>query len=100
MINKQKSQAAFIYDAFSLIAKAIDRHNLVEVFPSTSSVSCQKETPWLFGPEFIRFLKMSSFKGLSGQIEFDSFTGFRNNLTLSIVDKTKIGVDLVGRLFF
>ena len=38
---------------------------------------------------------MSRFEGLSGHVEFDHATGLRNNLTLSIVDKTKTGVDLV-----
>lgn len=39
---------------------------------------------------------MTSFNGLSGFIAFDQTTGFRTNLTLAIVDKTKTGVDLVG----
>ena len=85
----------FIHDAFSLLANAIDRHNLVELMPHSPSVSCQKETPWQFGPEFLKYLKKSSFNGLSGRVEFDQLTGYRNNVTLAIVDKTKTAVDLV-----
>lgn len=91
----QKSEAVFIYDAFSLIANTIDRHNLAEVMIAPSSVSCQKEEPWQFGSEFMKYLKMSNFNGLSGHIEFDQRTGYRKNVTFSIVDKTKSGVDLV-----
>lgn len=59
-------------------------------------VSCDKETPWSFGNEFIKMLKMTNFNGLSGHIEFDPASGFRTNVTLAIVDKTKTGVDLVS----
>jgi hypothetical protein len=86
----------FIYDALSLIANTIDRHNLVDIILAAPSVSCKKDTSWLFGSEFMKFLKMSSFHGLSGYIEFDQLTGYRKNITLSIVDRTKKGVDLVG----
>ena len=87
--------ATFVYDAFSLLANTIDRQNIVEMIPVSPSVSCQKETSWQFGTDFMRYLKMSKFEGLSGHVEFDQMTGFRSNITLSIVDKTKTGVDLV-----
>jgi hypothetical protein len=63
-------------------------------------VSCEKETPWTYGVEFMRLLKMTNFNGLSGHIEFDATSGFRSNVTLTIVDKTKTGVDLVKLLVF
>lgn len=90
-----KSIAAFIYDAFSLIANTIDKYNLVDSMQSSSSVSCQRETPWLFGVQLTKYLKMNKFNGLSGYIEFDPNTGLRTNLTLCIVDRTKTSVDLV-----
>ena len=58
-------------------------------------MSCSNDKPWMFGAEFIKYLKLSNFKGLSGHMEFDQKTGYRKNLKLSIVDKTKTGVDLV-----
>ena len=58
-------------------------------------VSCDRETTWSFGKEFVKLLKMSNLNGLSGHIEFDMSTGMRNNISLAIVDKTKTGVDLV-----
>ncbi len=100
MIFLLKSEAVLIHDAFTLLANTIDRNNLAETLPTTQTTSCQKETPWLFGMDFMRFLKMSSFKGLSGNVEFDQTTGYRNNITLSIVDRTRAGVDLVIFCFF
>lgn len=61
-----------------------------------ASVSCQREIEWPFGAEFVKYLRMSKFAGMSGNVEFDTVTGHRINLTLSIVDKTRTGVDLVG----
>lgn len=96
MFKYMPSEAVFIYDAFSLIANTIDRQNLAEVIPSAPSVSCAKEQPWFFGTDFLRSMKLSNFNGLSGHIEFDLVKGYRKNITLSIVDKTKAGVDLIG----
>ena len=94
-----KSEAVLIHDAFTLLANTIDRHNLAETLPATPTASCQKENPWLFGMDFMRYLRMSNFYGLSGHVEFDQTTGYRNNITLSIVDRTRAGVDLVCLCF-
>ena len=59
-------------------------------------MSCVTETPWLYGPELMNFLKANKLFGLSGYIEFENLTGYRSNLTLSIVDRTKTSVDLVN----
>ncbi len=73
---------------------------MVETIGYSPSVSCQNEKPWLYGNQFIKFLKVTNFNGYSGFIGFDHVTGYRNNLTLSIVDKTRTGVDLVGSYSF
>ena len=59
-------------------------------------ISCESGDPWLDGRYLMNHLKMNNFKGLSGNIQFDQQTGYRKNLTLAIVDKTKSGVDLFG----
>lgn len=100
MFNFQKSDAAYIYDAFFLIANTIDKHNLVDLIPEIPIASCANERPWMFGSDFIKYLKLSNFKGLSGHIEFDQTSGYRKNLKFSIVDKTKAGVDLVKNIFY
>jgi hypothetical protein len=92
---KIKSIAAFIYDAFSLIANTIDKYNLIDLMQASTSVSCQRETPWLFGATLTRYLKMNKFNGLTGNIEFDENTGVRANITLFIVDRTKTSIELV-----
>ena len=94
--SPSKSEAAFIYDAFLLLANTIDRHNLADILPGSPSVSCEAETTWSYGDEFMAFVKMSSITGLSGKIEFDATTGCRKNLTMHIVDLARNGVSLVG----
>lgn len=58
-------------------------------------MSCATETPWLYGSELMKYLKMNKLYGLSGYIEFD-VAGYRKNLSISIVDRTKTTVDLVN----
>lgn len=85
-----------MYDAFLLLAKTIDQKNLVDVIPESPRISCETEAQWTFGSKFMDFIKKTKFLGLSGNVEFDQTTGYRQNITLSIVDKTKIGVEIVG----
>lgn len=90
------SYAVLIYDSLLLIQKTIEENNLVESLLSIhSSVSCQKETVWLLGAEFNKFLRKVNFSGITGEISFDDYTGLRNNSILYIVDMTKNGVELV-----
>ena len=86
----------FIYDAFSLLANTLDKHNLVDLIVESPKISCSLGQPWFNGPLLMKYLKMADFNGLSGHIEFDQNTGFRKNLTISIVDKADVGVDLFG----
>lgn len=59
-------------------------------------MSCATEKQWSYGPEMLEHFKNMKTNGLSGNIEFDKKTGLRKNLTLSIVDRTKNGVELIG----
>ncbi|CAF0769509.1 unnamed protein product [Brachionus calyciflorus] len=96
MFKYMPSIAVFIHDAFMLIGKTIEQKNLFEMIPESPKASCETETPWNFGQKFMEYLKKTKFVGLSGNIEFDRATGYRTNLTLSIIDKNKSGVELVG----
>ncbi|CAF0769478.1 unnamed protein product [Brachionus calyciflorus] len=96
MFKYMPSEAVMIFDALSLLAKTIESQNLVNIIPEFPKASCESETPWLYGTEFMKHMKNMKFNGLSGNIEFDVYTGYRKNLTLCIVDKTRTGVDLVG----
>ena len=95
---KKKSEATFVYDAFSLLAHTLEKSKVAALFHDTSSpkASCSTGQPWINGPILLKHLKMSKFKGLSGHIEFDKLTGYRKNLTITIVDKAKSGVDIFG----
>ena len=68
----------------------------METIPESPKISCDTETQWTFGAMFMDYLKKTKFIGLSGNVEFDPTTGYRQNLTLSIVDKTKLGVEIIG----
>lgn len=59
-------------------------------------MSCISEKQWSYGPQMLEHFKNIKINGLSGNIEFDTKTGYRKNLTLSIVDRTKNGVELIG----
>lgn len=94
------SYAAFVYDTFSLIAYTVQKMKLVDKIMMISPTgSCESERPWSDGIDFNQYLKLSKFEGVSGNVEFDPQTGFRTNLTMSIVDLGKDDlVDLVSSL--
>ncbi len=79
-----------------LLANTIEKYNLFDKLTAPKHVSCDHELPWEFGESFVTHLKMNKMSGLSGFIEFDQKTGYRKNTTLTIVDKSRNGVDLVS----
>jgi hypothetical protein len=86
----------FVMDAFSLLADTIEKFKIYRHMKQSPKISCEDGEPWLDGHYLMSHLKRNNFKGLSGHIQFDQQTGYRKNLTLAIVDKTKSGVDLFG----
>ncbi len=76
----------------------IENNNLVnrQELKSTT-VSCQTDAKWKFGPTFKAHMSTANFTGLTGKITFDTKTGKRNNTILYIVDLAKNGVDLVSQ---
>jgi hypothetical protein len=97
-IKHLPSEAAFIYDAFLLIANTIDKNNLSKMIhlSLSKSVSCQTENQWFYGIQFMKYLITNKINGLSGHIEFDIKSGYRTNLKVSIVDRTDDSVELVS----
>ena len=83
-------------DAFSLLANTIEKYKIYNLINESPKISCATGEPWQYGPILMKHLKMNTLKGLSGNLQFDHITGYRKNITLSIVDKTKSGVDLFG----
>jgi hypothetical protein len=92
----------FIYDALLMLSNTINKNNLYEsnYFDSISDISCDLETKWVFGQEFMNYLKNNHFIGLTGQVEFNKETNLRSGFELSIVDKITNLIYLVSVLFF
>ena len=53
------------------------------------------ENAWSYGEQFMKYLRLSDFNGLTGRIEFNQMTGYRKNITIGIVDLIKDGLSLV-----
>ena len=78
-----------------MLATTISLNGLVDKIPSSPSVSCVNENPWVFGAEFVKMIKNSDFYGLSGHVKFDSMFGDRQNFSLRVMDIAKDGLSLV-----
>lgn len=64
------------------------------------SGSCQAETKWQLGDEFIQLLKLNDFYGLSGRVKFNPYTGYRKSFSFRIVDVARDGLSIVITYFF
>jgi hypothetical protein len=51
---------------------------------------------WSFGEQFMKYLRISKYNGLSGLVEFDDSSGLRDKLKFYIYDKLKDSIDLIG----
>ncbi len=91
-------QAAFIYDAMLLLATTVNLNGLADKIVSSPSVSCANESPWAFGDEMVRLIKLNDFYGLSGRVKFEAATGDRQNFSLRIMDMAKDGLSLVNEM--
>ncbi len=78
-----------------ILANTIDQNNLIESIAQSIPGSCETESKWSFGKHFMSYIKMTNMNSVTGHIEFDENTGFRKNISLTLIDKTKAGVDLV-----
>ncbi len=85
-----------------MLFNTINKQDLYEseYFNLFSNISCDLETKWEFGQEFMNYLKNKDFIGLTGRIEFNKETNLRSGFELSIVDKIKNLIYLVSFLFF
>lgn len=80
-----------------LLSSTINKDNLTDYINIASNqVTCESEIPWSFGSKLKYYLKSNVVNGLTGNIQFNSVTGLRTNLTISIVDKIGNAIDLVN----
>ncbi|XP_063242513.1 glutamate receptor ionotropic, kainate 2-like isoform X1 [Bacillus rossius redtenbacheri] len=90
-----KASSALMYDAVHLFAGALRRMQGLEV--NAGRVDCNSYSSWMHGASLINIMKDSdsSFKGLSGLVQFDN-EGFRSNFKLDVLKLTSAGLKQVG----
>uniref|UniRef100_A0A1W7RAA1 Glutamate receptor 1 n=1 Tax=Hadrurus spadix TaxID=141984 RepID=A0A1W7RAA1_9SCOR len=89
-----KTEAALLHDAVYLLAKAF--HDTERKRSSQPpSVSCKKRHPWSQGELLVNYMKTVSFKGITGEVNFDS-DGYRRNFSLDIVELKPGGLKKIG----
>jgi hypothetical protein len=77
------------------LSNTIIKNNLIESVQTSNSVSCDTEIPWSNGSLVIEYLKLNTYQGLTGNIEFHRENGLRKNFTLSVVEKFENSIDTV-----
>ncbi len=82
-----------------LLSNVIKKYNLTSELASSfeEPCDCDTERKWSFGKEFMSYMKKTNFTGISGRVNFDKETGYRNNVKLSLVDRISNGLDLVNK---
>nr|CAD7201253.1 unnamed protein product [Timema douglasi] len=96
-----QTEAALMYDAVQVFAKALHEVDLAENV-KVPSLSCDSEEPWDYGPTIIDYMKQAShedgfsltileFFGMTGMVRFDE-EGRRTDLTLDVVEVYRDGV--------
>nr|CAD7570804.1 unnamed protein product [Timema californicum] len=96
-----QTEAALMYDAVQVFAKALHEVDLAENV-MVPSLSCDSEEPWDYGPTIIDYMKQAShedgfsptileFPGMTGMVRFDE-EGRRTDLTLHVVEVYRDGV--------
>nr|CAD7459249.1 unnamed protein product [Timema tahoe] len=89
-----KVEAALMYDAVNLFAKAItqlDNNNPIEVTP----LNCESGNIWPYGFALKNYMKHIKFKGMTGEISFDA-RGWRNHFRLDVVEVLYGGITKIG----
>ena len=89
-----RTEAALMYDAVHLFAKAFDELSGASVI-QTASLSCNKGNPWSEGSSLINYMKMTTTQGLSGLVKFD-YKGRRMDFNLDVTELSKDGMQKIG----
>nr|CAD7599303.1 unnamed protein product [Timema genevievae] len=96
-----RTEAALMYDAVQVFAKALHEVDLAENV-KMPSLSCDSEEPWDYGPTIIDYMKQArhkdgfyltflEFPGMTGMVRFDE-EGRRTDLSLDVVEVYRDGV--------
>ncbi|KAK5649935.1 hypothetical protein RI129_000964 [Pyrocoelia pectoralis] len=82
---------ALLVDAVNLTSTVINEYGLLKTKP----LNCKLSTSWEYGSTLFNFLKMKTFNGLSGPVEFNQF-GYRTHFNLDVVSLTESGLHKIG----
>jgi len=85
---------ALIYDAVHLFALALHELNMIQDI-NINSLDCTGEKSWEHGSSLINYMKLTTFNGLSGMIQFDS-QGLRTNFGLDVLELQMTGLEPIG----
>ncbi|XP_021964384.2 glutamate receptor ionotropic, kainate 2 isoform X2 [Folsomia candida] len=92
------TKAALMYDAVELIARglhALDTSQFQQQRIDLKSLNCKKETTW--GPTVLEAIRKTMFEGVTGIVEIDPTTGFRNQVQFDVMELThKTGLAKIG----
>ncbi|KAL1491605.1 hypothetical protein ABEB36_012177 [Hypothenemus hampei] len=90
--SKLESETALIYDAVQMFSEIIQK---VALSDSVLSLDCYSTSSWELGYTLVNLLKTSSYKGLTGHIEFNN-EGYRNVFGLQIYELREGGIVTVA----
>jgi len=89
-----KTEAAIIYDALLLWAKALTSLGMSKNI-DVSTLDCETESSLEYGSSLTKYMKLEETVGLTGRIKLNDF-GFRTDFDLEIVELNNEGLRTTG----
>ncbi|XP_024943092.1 glutamate receptor ionotropic, kainate 2 isoform X2 [Cephus cinctus] len=90
-----KTEAALMYDAVQVFAKAFKQFKKATIKPDEKKLYCNETLSWEHGNTLSNFIRLTEMRGLTGLIKFDT-AGFLSNIQLDIIKLTTKGLTKVG----
>ncbi|XP_031334835.1 glutamate receptor ionotropic, kainate 2-like isoform X2 [Photinus pyralis] len=91
MEHQIPNEVALLFDAVNLTSTVINEYGLLK----TKALNCKSSTSWEYGSTLFNYLKLKSFNGLSGRVEFNQY-GQRTQFDLDILSLTEEGLQKIG----
>ncbi|KAK4881573.1 hypothetical protein RN001_004892 [Aquatica leii] len=82
---------ALLVDAVNLTISAIKDYGEL----TTRSLFCNSSDNWEYGSTMFNYMKMKSFSGITGLVEFNQY-GFRTNFNLDVIKLNENGINKIG----
>ncbi|KAF5280668.1 hypothetical protein FQA39_LY05316 [Lamprigera yunnana] len=83
---------ALLVDAINLTVSVITDYGELTIKP----VFCNLTDNWEYGSTIFNYMKMQSFNGITGHVEFNQY-GFRSNFNLDIIKIWEDGISEIGK---